>query len=81
MPPMARPPNGWNHVFSHSLTLGRMFSWMAFTWTLGWADALQSVPAVVLDHVCQLNDVFALFIFLAAFKGMFLGNTKEEKRC
>lgn len=34
--------------------------------------ALGSVPAIVLDHVCQLNDVFPFFIFLAAFKGMFV---------
>lgn len=43
----------------------------------GLAAALSSVPAIVLDHVCQLNDVFPFFIFLAAFKGMFLGNTRK----
>lgn len=30
---MARPLNGWNQVFTLS-RLGRMFSWMAFTWVL-----------------------------------------------
>lgn len=59
--------------------LGRMFGWMALTRTRGWAAALWSVPAIVLDHVCELNDVLAFFIFLAAFKGMFLGNTRKRK--
>lgn len=34
--------------------------------------ARRSVPAVVLDHVGQLDDELALFILLTALKGMFL---------
>lgn len=52
MPQMARPLNGWNQVFITLSRLGRMFGWMAFAWTLGWLDALPSVPAIVFDHVC-----------------------------
>lgn len=36
-------------------------------------DGLASVPAVVFDHVSQLDDELALFVLLAALKGMFLG--------
>lgn len=32
--------------------LGRMFNWMAFMWMLDRMDAVGSVPAIVLDHVC-----------------------------
>lgn len=35
-------------------------------------DAIRSVPAIVLDHVCEFNDVFAFFILLTAFKSVFL---------
>lgn len=39
-----------------------------------------SVPAVVLDHVGQLNDELALFILLTALKGMFLEGVAEGRR-
>lgn len=51
---------------------GRMFSWMAFTCALGWMETARSVPAIILDHVCQFNDIFAFLIFLTAFKCMFI---------
>lgn len=35
-------------------------------------DAIRSVPAIVLDHVCKFDDVFAFFILLTAFKSMFV---------
>lgn len=35
-------------------------------------DAITSVPAIVLDHVCEFNDVFAFFILLTAFKSVFI---------
>lgn len=38
------------------------------------------LPTIVFDHVSKLNDKFSFLIFLAAFKGMFLGNTEEEKK-
>lgn len=34
------------------------------------APADASLPAVVLDHVSQLNDELSLFVFLTALKGM-----------
>lgn len=37
------------------------------------------VPAVVLDHVGQLDDELALFILLAALKGVFLRGTAKER--
>lgn len=30
------------------------------------------VPTILLNHVCQFNDVFALFVLLAWFKSMFI---------
>lgn len=39
-----------------------------------------SVPAVVLDHVGQLDDELALFILLTALKGMFLEGVTEDRR-
>lgn len=39
-----------------------------------------SVPAVVLDHVGQLDDELALFILLTALKGMFLRGVAAERR-
>ena len=39
-----------------------------------------SVPAVVLDHVGQLDDELALFILLTALKGMFLEGVAEDRR-
>lgn len=37
------------------------------------------VPAVVLNHVGQLDDELALFILLAALKGVFLRGTAQER--
>lgn len=59
-------------VQSLSPLLDIMFSWMAFIQILGRGYSLHSIPAIVLDHVCQFNDVFAFFILLAALKGMFI---------
>lgn len=42
--------------------------------------ARPSVPAVVLDHVGQLDDELALFILLTALKGMFLEGVAEDRR-
>lgn len=36
------------------------------------------VPAVVLDHVGQLDDELALFVLLAALEGVFLRGTGRE---
>lgn len=35
-----------------------------------------SVPAVILDHVVEFNDVFPLFVFLAGLKGLLLQERK-----
>ncbi len=37
-----------------------------------------SVPPVVLDHVGQLDDEFALLVFLTAFEGMLLTERRRE---
>lgn len=42
--------------------------------------ACPSVPAVVLDHVGQLDDELALFILLTALKGMFLEGVAHDRR-
>lgn len=32
----------------------------------------RSIPAILLDHVCQLNDKFAFLVFLTGLVGMFI---------
>lgn len=39
-----------------------------------------SVPAIVLDHVGQLNDELALFILLTALEGVLLEGVAGDKR-
>lgn len=39
-----------------------------------------SIPAVILDHVGQLDDELAFFILLTALKGMFLRGVGEDRR-
>lgn len=53
MTPDGKAPKLMDQVCSVTLSrLGRMFSWVAFTWMLDRMDAVRSVPAIVLDHVC-----------------------------
>lgn len=41
----------------------------------------RSVPAVVFDHVVELNDVLPLFVLLAALEGLFLkGGERPSSR-
>lgn len=40
------------------------------------AAGARSVPAVVFDHVVEFNDVFPLFVLLAALKGLLLEGEK-----
>lgn len=47
-----------------------------FTWRKR-DSSLFSVPAVVLDHVVEFNDVFPFLVFLACLKSLFL--QKGEK--
>lgn len=42
--------------------------------------ARPSIPAVILDHVGQLDDELAFFILLTALKGMFLQGVGEDRR-
>lgn len=58
-------------------------------WPVGRGSSGSSVPPVVLDHVGQLDDEFALLVLLTAFEGMLLmerrrgrerGKTETVKR-
>lgn len=40
--------------------------------------ARPSIPAVILDHVGQLDDELAFFILLTALKGVFLQGVGED---
>lgn len=77
-------PEGKAHTWMDPRVQSLSHAWVE--WSVGWRSrghgaggCSRSVPAIVLDHVCQLDDVFAFFIFLAAFKGMFLRDTRKKK--
>lgn len=46
----------------------------------GVLGAHPSIPAVVLDHVGQLDDELAFFVLLTALEGMFLQGVAEDRR-
>lgn len=43
------------------------------------AAASASLPAVILDHVSQLDDELSLFVLLTALKGVFLQRGDTER--
>lgn len=71
-PPPPPPPLPFNHPSSHPP--------LPLLCCSGVPVARPSVPAVVLDHVGQLDDELALFILLTALKGMFLEGVAEGRR-
>lgn len=49
-------------------------------WRVGAAVVLRVVPAVLLDHVRQFDDEFALLVLLAGLERMFLKQTPPQKK-